>query len=204
MPLMRTRTPPVVLACPQCGTPFKTWTWRLMRGDGKFCSPACQHQSLFKDPESRFWAKVNKTQGCWLWTAGRSRQGYGQFSVTRTQPIPAHRYAWMLLYGPIQEGIFVCHHCDNPTCVRPSHLFLGSPLDNMRDKINKGRRGDSAPKNPRNGINHHNAKLNTEGVLRIRRLSKQGIPQREIAMQLNVSQRTVLNVIHGRIWAHVT
>lgn len=82
----------------------------------------------------RFWAKVEKTEGCWEWTGSKSRKGYGQFNEGR-----AHRVSWEMHNGPIPEGMFVCHHCDNPPCVRPDHLFIGDNAANMRDAFAKGR-----------------------------------------------------------------
>ena len=81
----------------------------------------------------RFWAKVVKTDGCW------ERVGpYATFRVAG-QDIGSHRYSWILHYGPIPEGMMVCHRCDNPPCVRPDHLFLGDAFDNMRDAAAKKR-----------------------------------------------------------------
>jgi len=87
----------------------------------------------------RFWEKVEKTDGCWLWTSTLNTWGYGQFQIGRTKQYRAHRIAYELTYGPIPAGMHVCHHCDNPRCVRPDHLFLGTHLDNMRDRQAKGR-----------------------------------------------------------------
>ena len=90
----------------------------------------------------RFWPKVQKGDGCWIWTAGGDRTtGYGRIRIgTRgTLQALAHRVAWELTYGPVPEGLIVCHHCDNPRCVRPDHLFVGTYVDNMRDAEAKGR-----------------------------------------------------------------
>lgn len=87
----------------------------------------------------RFWPKVRKSDGCWEWTRATTTHGYGKFSVATAVWDRAHRVAWKLTNGPIPDGMFVCHHCDNPLCVRPDHLFLGTHGDNMRDASTKGR-----------------------------------------------------------------
>lgn len=95
--------------------------------------------------EDRFWAKVDKSGDCWVWTASvfRERLGYGKFQTGsnrgESRVAYAHRVSWELHFGPIPNGLFVCHHCDNPPCVRPDHLFLGTAADNVRDMDRKGR-----------------------------------------------------------------
>lgn len=88
--------------------------------------------------EQRFWNKVQKTDGCWIWTGYRNKAGYGMFMMPDRVHL-AHRVAWMFAYGAIPEGMQVCHHCDNPACVRPDMLFLGTNADNQRDSVRKGR-----------------------------------------------------------------
>lgn len=96
----------------------------------------------------RFWSKVDRSGDCWTWTASRTRHGYGRIGLGHDRVETAHRVSWMLANGPIPEGVFVCHRCDNPPCVRPDHLFLGTALDNIRDMIAKGRgRGQYEPGN---------------------------------------------------------
>jgi hypothetical protein len=102
----------------------------------------------WREPEDatvRFWRFVRKGDGCWEWTGGRTAAGWhGRFAVKATRPaviVMAHRFSWELHYGPIPDGMEVCHHCDNPPCGRPDHLFLGTHADNMRDAGNKGRTG---------------------------------------------------------------
>jgi hypothetical protein len=88
--------------------------------------------------KEQFWANVDRTGNCWLWTACRDRYGYGRLSAEGRR-YKAHRASWELHFGPIPEGKGVLHSCDNPPCVRPDHLFLGTQVDNIRDMIAKGR-----------------------------------------------------------------
>ncbi len=102
----------------------------------------------------RFWEKVDKSGDCWLWTASRQEAGYGRFVVTKgSSPVGAHRLSYELEVGPIPDGLQVLHRCDNPACVRPSHLFVGTQADNIEDMHAKGRwrykpRDQSGERNP--------------------------------------------------------
>lgn len=101
------------------------------------------------DVERRFWDKVDKSGDCWVWTASRSRRGYGYFTIVRAREAErigarrgsnlAHRVAYSLARGPVAPTAVVMHRCDNPPCVRPEHLALGTQADNLRDMIAKGR-----------------------------------------------------------------
>lgn len=89
---------------------------------------------------NRFWSMVliPGPNDCWLWQRGVWKGGYGSFRIA-DKKYQAHRIAWMLEYGLIPEGYYICHHCDNPSCVNPHHLFLGTQRDNVQDCISKGR-----------------------------------------------------------------
>lgn len=115
------------------------------------------------DREALFWAKVDTTGECWLWTAGVRRDGYGTFWMPGFTPsgrVGAHRAAWFFQHGQLPPSdVLLCHSCDNPTCVRPSHLFTGTNDTNMRDMVAKGRHGNQKKSCCRNG--HEFSESNT-------------------------------------------
>ncbi len=116
----------------------------------------------------RFWTKVKKAgkDKCWLWTAGMDENNYGMLR-NGTKMERAHRVSWMLNKGLIPNNIHVLHNCDNPQCVNPNHLFLGTNLDNIADKVRKGRQ--SRKGHGKKGIEAPNAKLTDEQVDYIRK-----------------------------------
>ncbi|KKN69881.1 hypothetical protein LCGC14_0437050 [marine sediment metagenome] len=152
-----------------------------------------------KDLE-RFWRKVNKSDGCWTWTAALTH-GYGQFSVTLShgvyKNVGAHRISYMISVGPIPARAFILHSCDNPPCVNPRHLRPGTPLDNMQDKLTKGRA------NMPNGERHVKSKLTAVQVLRIRLLRASGISVSKLADANDVSNGCIYAVVNRATWKHI-
>jgi hypothetical protein len=150
--------------------------------------------------EVRFWRRVKKTRTCWLWTGYYRREnGYGQIAVKIKgirRPMSVHRVAWTLAHGPIPKGKEVLHKCDIRLCVRDSHLFLGTQLENNQDMMNKGRQAK--------GERHAWHKLPEKDVIEIRRLLKGGLlSKRKIARQFGVSPSNVRLIEKRQTWKHL-
>jgi hypothetical protein len=114
--------------------------------------------------------------------------------------VATHRLAWEMVNGPIPEGMFICHHCDNPPCVRPDHLFCGSPSDNVRDAIQKGRIWPDGvrPLEGRFGERHPKSKLTDQQRREIIDLARSGVPRAAIAEQFGICQHTVSRIKLGK------
>lgn len=146
------------------------------------------HTELPETPEQRFWAKVEKSDGCWLWR-GTVAGGYGQCRSAPKVRVAAHRFSYNLHFGPIPDGLYVCHRCDTPLCVNPAHLFLGTDSDNMRDMVSKGRH----PKQRR----AYRAKLTADQVRQVRHSTESNA---SLAAGLGVDDNTIANIRKGRTW----
>ena len=149
----------------------------------------------------RFWEKVDRGgDGCWEWQGQRSRWGYGYF-VFKGRRRHAHRISWELANGDPPGNLFVCHTCDNPPCVRPDHLFLGTALDNNRDRAAKGR----TALNPFPGEDNGRAVLTEVDVREARaRHARTGESFATIAREYRVSEAAMRFAIRGITWKHLT
>ena len=145
----------------------------------------------------RFWSKVDKSGECWKWTAAGRGNGYGCMKVSG-KVLSAHCIAFQIAHGGIPEGKIVCHSCDNRWCVQPSHLFAGSPLDNVRDMDAKGR--SSRVRGEQCG----SSRLTEYAVTQVWFLLSLGWSRRRIAMSVGVAPSTVNAVVLGQTWRHVS
>lgn len=174
---------------------------------------------------ARFWAKVDKAGPipahlpelgpCWIWTASRTHKNYGNFGTGGSGRIaPAHRVSWFLEHGDLPDDRFVCHRCDNPSCVRPTHLFLGTHIENMADRTAKrrGRRPNlkpsyKKPKPPLKGLprgeNNHAARLTADLVVQLRLDSQAGMTVSNLSRKYGLARSTLRAAINRETWAHV-
>lgn len=219
----RYRTPLVEVLCVTCGKPF----FPKIQTAGRYCSRACVGLRSRGTVEERFWSKVDKSGECWLWTAGTFPSGYGLFWSNGTNH-PASRFAWELTNGLIPDGLLVCHNCpggDNPLCVNPSHLWLGTIRQNSEDMVAKGRslagdrnpsrthperlvRGDQHPArlHPelRQGELNGRAVLTEADVREIRRrFAAGGVLKQTLASEYRVSHGVIGKIIRRASWKHV-
>jgi len=158
----------------------------------QFCSLDCYKG--FRT--GRFWQKVEikSLVDCWTWL-GASRGGYGLVWGEGKTHKTAHRVAWELVYGKIPVGMFVLHKCDNPACVNPSHLFTGSPQDNMDDMVAKGR--------SRRGEGHPQAILTEVQIRKMRKQRHAGVSLKELAVRFGTSYGNICNVVYKKSWRHL-
>ena len=148
----------------------------------------------------RFWAKVPVEEGgCWEWLGGRDLAGYGRIRLgpKARGEAKAHRVAWEITHGTIPDGMCVCHRCDNPPCVRPNHLFLGTIGDNNRDMHAKGR----ATRRRARGADHGNAVLTESLVLELRARKANGETFDSLAATTKINRATIVAAVSGHNWA---
>lgn len=166
---------------------------RFIRGHNRAVVPINTSYSV----EARFWAKVDKRapDECWPWTASLDMKGYGQFWDGERRR-PAHAYSFELFNGVLLGEFICCHHCDNPICVNPYHLFAGTVADNMRDMRDKGRRYQPDVKGENNG----RAKLTRETVEELRRRFAAGESRASLSRAFGVCWTVIDYAVKGQSW----
>lgn len=149
--------------------------------------------------EKRFFDKVEKTSGCWLWKGGSTNYGYGCLWCNEKKGlVRAHVFSYKFHKGVVPPGMCVCHKCDVPACVNPDHLWLGTHAENMRDGFAKGRIKNT---NPSRGENHHKAKLTWDQVHEIRSSPLKGYGSSiKLSKQYGVSVQIIDRIVNNRNW----
>jgi HNH endonuclease len=170
----------------------------------------------------RFWQKVKKGSDseCWEWLGAKSKEGYGRFKV-KGKLLSPHRVALCLSSSNLSSDLYGCHHCDNPSCCNPNHLYWGTQSQNMKDCQNKGRNcKETQTKNlkkgektrgsaqfhslvPQVGSKNKRAKLNEEQVAKIKSKLSQGYSSSSLAQEFNVSPQLINSISRGKLWKHV-
>lgn len=150
----------------------------------------------------RFWPKVAKSDGCWEWTGSRDKKGYGFIGTGgKVGNAYAHRVSFELANEEIPAGMHILHSCDNPSCVRPDHLSLGTHADNMRDMSQKGRA--SKHSSERVGELNGNHRLTADQVMAIRQRVADGASRKQLARELGVSKTLISLIQKGVTWKHL-
>ena len=182
--------------------------WRIVYGDfpdyslknicgNTFCVKTGHHVLATNSNRLFYGSSLNDVTGCWEWLGASMFGGYGRIKVYG-KVVSTHRLSWETFYGKIPGGMLVCHHCDNPSCVNPEHLFLGTHKDNTQDSVYKNRRFIPS------GESHGRSKLSVDEVLKIKSLNKnQAISHGKLAKMFGVTKSTITSILVGRTWSCV-
>ena len=194
-------TPCLVAGCEDPANAPRGWCIKHYTRWQRYGDPEMQHRIRGEGVEARFWFHVSKRgpDDCWEWQGARRHFGYGVFN-NPTGPSSTHRYSWQLHNGPIPDGLWVLHHCDNPPCVNPAHLYVGDWRDNQRDMYERGRNFRFPP----GGSGNPASKLTPDDVRAIRSAytGKRG-EKAELARRFGVSKPTIASILDGETWTWV-
>jgi hypothetical protein len=189
--------------CEVCDTPFQALAWEVKRGHGLVCGIPCRNRRAARVRgemlKKAFMDNVQQGDGCWTWIGMLDKDGYGRAKITHEGKKirgPAHRVSWMIHRGPIPDGLEVLHKCDNPPCVNPDCLFLGTTADNNADRDAKGRQA----RGERCSLTKHTPEL-VQAIRREYVPRKMSIPK--LAEKYGLSASTVGKIIRRQTWKHL-
>lgn len=203
----------IVLDCGYCGATFSVKRCDHRPHFRQCCSVPCV-RAYKLTVEFRFWRRVDKNGPvpghckelgrCWPWVGFRRKDAGFEYGIMARcdgtgRQVRAHRFSWELHNGPVPDGLMVMHKCDNPPCVNPAHLAVGTCLDNVRDMDSKDRRISSSLC----GSEKPQSKLTEDDVAKIRGLYATGTHQSTLSARYGVSQATVSAIVLGKTWRHV-
>lgn len=207
------------IVCITCGKKFPFYQSKG-RPIPRFCSHKCRghtgfipgvtirisemtQEEKFERLKKSFEKHVIRKEGCWDWKGPKAHGGYPVMSCRpQIGPDRGHRASWMIHKGPITEGKFVCHHCDNPICTNPEHLWIGTQKENNDDKIAKCRQANCKPPH-KIGSENGSSKLKEDQVKEIKKLIAEGHSCYGIGKEYGVSKTTILRIKNGKNWSHI-
>ena len=159
----------------------------------------------------RFWLHVDKSGECWIWIGSIMNNGYGEIGISHNKKhrnVSTHRFSWIISHGAIPDKKYICHTCDNKSCVNPDHLYVGTHSDNIRDavirnRIASGKRQGAYthPEKVRRGETHSLVKLTESQVIEIR--NSRNIKQRKLAIEYGVHFSTICDILRRKTWKHI-
>lgn len=182
--------------CSFCGSKKEVWPSVFAKNKDFFCNIKCASDYKKGIPIKQRLEKftVKSDSGCWIWVGSKTKLGYGKLTVSNKTTL-AHRASWACTYGEIPDGMCVLHKCDNPKCINPKHLFLGTYFDNTRDMISKGR------KSPTHCEFSGVAKVNADQVSKIRERLLMGDVQSQIGIDFGLTQSAISRIKTKSNWS---
>lgn len=215
----------IPVPCANCGVVMMMQPSHIqLRGTRNYCSRACFKEFRAKQYDNSEYVKerlmsnikVNEATGCWEWQKGKGHWGYGS-TYYKGRGMHTHRLSYIIFKGEIEDDLFVLHHCDNPPCVNPDHLYTGTPKDNSRDMMDRGRHPRTGGKGDRHGrrtkpeawkdfnlgSRNPKAKIREEQVKEIILLKQSGMSTKDLSQMFDLDKSQINRICNRTNWGHV-